>query len=170
MWEFNGSRRPAFAEEPGPGQESVWDYPRPPRLEASEEHVRVLSTGRCIADSRRALRMLETASPPTYYLPAEDIDWDLLQRLPHASFCEWKGAASYFALSSEPQARPAAWLYAEPARDYAAIHRHVSFYPSLVECYVDGERVRPQRGGFYGGWVTDRIVGPCKGAAGTGHW
>ena len=169
MWQYTGRHRPDFAVEPGPGQESVWDYPRPPALLPATDHVRVLAGDELIADTRTVLRMLETASPPTYYLPADAIHWERLLPVGHSSFCEWKGRASYFALATAPNT-PVAWLYENPAAQYAAIDRQVSFYPSLLECFVDGERVRPQSGGFYGGWITDRIVGPWKGGPGTGHW
>ena len=170
MWKYDGRTRPDFADTPGPGQESVWDYPRPPRLVSCAQHVKVLSGDRLIADSSDNLRVLETASPPTYYLPAEAVDWRQLREIGHTSFCEWKGQASYFALEGDAAGTPVAWLYASPARPFAAIDNHVSFYPARVACFVDGERVRPQPGGFYGGWITDSIAGPCKGAPGTGHW
>lgn len=155
---------------PGPGQESVWDYPRPPALVPTREKVEVHSGDTVIARSGRCLRVLETASPPTYYIPAADIDWERLVQIPQRSYCEWKGRASYFALAGDPQRRAVAWLYASPSRAFADIHEHASFYPGRVACFVDGERVRPQPGEFYGGWITDRIVGPCKGEPGTGHW
>ncbi|EAQ98201.1 DUF427 domain-containing protein [Congregibacter litoralis] len=170
MWKYTGSEHPDFAIEPGPGQESVWDYPRPPILVSSDELVEVSSRENPIATSRRALRVLETASPPTYYLPEDDIDWSQLREIAHRSFCEWKGQASYFALADDPRGVPVAWLYARPSKSFAAIDRHASFYPSKVQCSVDGERVRPQPGEFYGGWITDRLVGPFKGEPGTGHW
>lgn len=170
MWQHTGKNRPDFADTPGPGQESVWDYPRPPTLVSSNEHVEVRSGSRLIASSKAVLRVLETASPPTYYIPEADIDWDTLLAIPHASFCEWKGQASYFAFADDPDRQPVAWLYANPSPTFAAIDRHASFYPSLADCFVNGEKVRPQPGRFYGGWITDRIVGPFKGEPGTGHW
>ncbi len=170
MWRYTGQERPDFAAMPGPGQESVWDYPRPPRLAPTAEEVEVRSDGLRLAFSTRALRVLETASPPTYYLPGEDVDWDLLRPLNDASFCEWKGRASYFALAGDSLGAAIAWRYLQPRASFAAIDGHVSFYPGRVPCFVDGERVRPQPGQFYGGWVTDRVVGPFKGEPGTGHW
>lgn len=170
MWKYDGQQRPDFADAPGPGQESVWDYPRPPDLVATDEQVDVSIDHVPLASSRSALRVLETASPPTYYVPAADIDWRLLVAARQSTFCEWKGRASYFALAGDPAAGPVAWLYADPAERFAAIHEHVSFYPARVGCYVNGERVRPQAGLFYGGWITDRVAGPFKGAPGTEHW
>ena len=90
--------------------------------------------------------------------------------IPHSSYCEWKGHASYYALAADPDRVPVGWLYAEPSDSFRAIHRHASFYPGRVECFVNSERVRPQPGEFYGGWITDRVVGPFKGEPGTGHW
>lgn len=170
MWKYNGKNRPDFAETPGPGQESVWDYPRPPQLLTSDELVDVSQDYIPVASSRSALRVLETASPPTYYLPSADINWSLLVPTQHSSFCEWKGRASYFTLASDPRSVPVAWRYEDPSERFAALHEHVSFYPALIECFVNGERVQPQPGSFYGGWITRRVVGPFKGAPGTGHW
>ena len=168
MWKFRGQRRPDFAIEPGPGQESVWDYP-PPALEADHRLVEVRHRDSVIARTTSSVRIKETASPPSVYLPATSVDWDRLTPVSGQSFCEWKGAARYWALVSEP-GTPVAWAYPDPSEDFSRIADHVSFYPSLLECYVDGERVRPQAGGFYGGWVTDDIVGPFKGEPGTGGW
>ncbi len=170
MWKFTGKSRPEFAEEPGPGQESVWDYPRPPALDPSDEQVEVRADGTPIASSRRTLRVLETAGPPTYYIPEQDIDWSQLTEIAQTTYCEWKGHASYYALASDPARVPVAWLYADPSDSFRAIDRHASFYPGRVECLVNGERVRPQPGEFYGGWITYRVVGPFKGEPGTGHW
>jgi uncharacterized protein (DUF427 family) len=169
MWHWTGQARPDFAQEPAPGQESVWDYPRPPVLEPSDELVEVFAGGERIASTRRALRVLETASPPTYYLPDADVDSGRLTLLPdQQSLCEWKGRATYYALAGTD--RPVAWRYRHPSARFAAIDGCLSFYPGRIECRVDGERVRPQPGSFYGGWVTGRIVGPFKGEPGTGHW
>lgn len=170
MWKYTGEQRPDFAHEPGPGRESVWDYPRPPELVACEQRVQIRHGDSLIADSSENLRVLETASPPTYYIPATAVDWNQLREADHCSFCEWKGRASYFALRNDDRSAPVAWMYADPSHRFAAIDAHVSFYPSLLACFVDGERVRPQPGQFYGGWVTDSIVGPFKGEPGTGHW
>lgn len=159
--------------EPGPGQESVWDYPRPPRIEPVAEEVRVVFAGIDIARSNRALRVLETASPPTFYLPSADIRTDLIE--PGASrrtYCEWKGRASYIdVVVDDLRAKRAGWFYPEPKRGFESLLDHVAFYAWRVEaCFVGDERVRPQGGGFYGGWVTNNIVGPYKGEPGTEGW
>ncbi|GAB5413853.1 MAG: DUF427 domain-containing protein [Congregibacter sp.] len=169
MWKHTGKTRPDFAVEPGPDQESVWDYPRPPALVTTDELVEVRVADLLIASTRSALRVLETASPPTYYIPKADIQWDTLVEVAQSSFCEWKGRASYFADASAPQIA-IAWLYANPSQRFAQIDGHASFYPSRAACFVNGEGVRPQPGEFYGGWITDRVVGPFKGEPGTGHW
>ena len=169
MWAHDGSRRPPFAIAPGPGQESVWDYPRPPRVEADTRLVEVKAGDVTLASTRRALRVLETASPPGFYLPADDVDRSQLQRVPGRSLCEWKGAASYWSLA-DAASPSVAWTYDDPLAAFAALRGCFAFYASRIACYVDGERVTPQPGGFYGGWVTREIVGPMKGEPGTGHW
>jgi uncharacterized protein (DUF427 family) len=157
---------------PRPGQESVWDYPRPPALEPSSEHVQVVLGGVVIADTRAALRILETSHPPTYYLPVADFRAGALRPAEGSSFCEWKGVASYVdLLGGEAVALRAGWFYPTPTAAYAALRDHVALYPGAVDrCTVDGEVVRPQPGSFYGGWVTDRVVGPFKGEPGTRFW
>ena len=170
MWQYRGGRRPDFAEPAGPGQESVWDYPRPPDVVPDHRRVEILREGRIIARSTRAVRVRETASPPTFYLPPQDVRRGSLTPAAGSSFCEWKGEARYFALATDSKAPPVAWCYPSPSPAYAAIRDWLAFYPERIECRVDGERVRPQGGGFYGGWVTDEIVGPWKGAPGTGGW
>lgn len=170
MWNFKGNKRPPFAETPLPGQESVWDYPRPPRLLADSRLVEVISEGQRIGRSSRTIRVCETASPPCFYIPPQDIEWDFLVTEAGGSYCEWKGSASYWALKSKPSSGPVAWSYPRPRASFLRIKDYVAFYPGRVECYVNGERVRPQPGRFYGGWITDEVVGPFKGAPGTGHW
>jgi uncharacterized protein (DUF427 family) len=157
---------------PGPGQESVWDYPRPPALELSSEHVQVVLGGEVVADTRAALRILETSHPPTYYLPVADFRAGALRPSQGSSWCEWKGVASYVdLLGGEAVAPRAGWFYPAPTAAYAALRDHVALYPGAVDrCTVDGEVVRPQPGSFYGGWVTDRVVGPFKGEPGTRFW
>ncbi|MEE4173329.1 MAG: DUF427 domain-containing protein [Xanthomonadales bacterium] len=169
MWKHRGQRRPDFAETPGPEQESVWDYPRPPELDRVQGLVEVFDGDTLLGRSQEALRVLETASPPTVYLPPMAVERDRLVSVRQASFCEWKGAASYWALARSPE-QAVGWSYPEPSPRFLDIAGWFSFYPSRVRCFLDGERVRPQGGGFYGGWVTDRIAGPWKGDAGTGGW
>jgi uncharacterized protein (DUF427 family) len=159
-------------ETPGPGQESVWDYPRPPRLEPTDETVEVVLGGVVIATSTRAHRVLETSHPPTYYLPAEDFAPGALRPAGGSSYCEWKGVASYLdLLGGDRVAARAAWTYPDPTPPFEPLRGHVALYPGLVDrCTVDGEVVLPQPGGFYGGWITSRVVGPFKGEPGTLHW
>ncbi len=159
-------------EPPGPGQESVWEYPRPPALEGSAELVEVHLGGDVVARTRASLRVLETSHPPTYYLPADAFVAGALVPVEGHTVCEWKGRASYFdVVGSGRRAARAAWTYPEPVDAYAALAGHVAVMPGLVDaCFVDGERVRAQEGGFYGGWVTDRVVGPFKGGPGTWGW
>ena len=171
QWNHRGSSRPEWAIEPGPGQESVWDYHPPPRAEEDTRHVRVALGSTTVAETRNALRILETASPPTIYIPPEHVRTDLLVKAPGASICEWKGSATYWSLDIEGVIAPSVgWSYETPFLEFGKIRGYFSFYPDKVECYVDGERVRAQLGGFYGGWVTPEIVGPFKGQAGTGSW
>ena len=157
---------------PGPGQESVWDYPRPPRLEDSPKHIQVVFNGVIIADTHQAKRVLETSHPPVYYLPPTDIHSDYLIPSAQGSWCEWKGRAGYYTVAvGDRQAPNAAWFYPDPTPAFESIKDHVAFYPHLMEaCYVNGELVQPQPGNFYGGWITSDIVGPFKGASGTWGW
>lgn len=159
-------------DEPAEGQESVWDYPRPPRVEDSTQHVQVVFNGVVIADTQRAKRVLETSHPPSYYIPLEDIKQDYFTRTPRSSFCEFKGSASYYTISVNGKtAQNAAWYYTNPSPGYAEIKEYVAVYPGRMEaCYVDGEQVVAQEGDFYGGWVTKAIVGPFKGGPGTVGW
>ena len=157
---------------PGPGQESVWTYPRPPRLERTERHLKVVFAGEVIADTRSAFRVLETSHPPGFYLPLADVRADALEPTAKVTFCEFKGEAHYFTvtLGGRREAN-AAWHYPDPSSGYEALRDHVAFYPGrMEECYVDDELVRPQPGGFYGGWITSDLVGPFKGERGTEWW
>ena len=158
--------------EPGPAQESVWDYPRPPRLEPSAQRIRIEFNGATIADTQRGQRLLETSHPPVYYLPPEDVRTEFLLPTNHRSFCEWKGQARYYTVAADGQQAPnAAWDYPEPPQQYAAIRNYLAFYPAqMTACYVGAERVQPQAGRFYGGWITSNIVGPFKGAPGSWGW
>ena len=158
--------------EPGPGQESVWDYPRPPKLEPTYKHISIYFNDELIANTRRAWRVLETSHPPVYYIPPENIRSEFLIPAPSGSWCEWKGQATYFDIMvGEKTARRAAWSYPNPTQSFASIKDHVAFYAGLMDrCLVDGEEVTPQPGGFYGGWITGDIVGPFKGEPGTSGW
>jgi uncharacterized protein (DUF427 family) len=157
---------------PGPGQESVWDYPRPPRLEDSSKQIKVVFNGVVIAQTNRAKRVLETSHPPVYYLPPEDIKTEYLVRSGRRSWCEWKGQAAYYTIKVKGrEAENGAWFYPDPVPGYGSLKGYVAFYPHLMEaCYVDGEQVQPQIGDFYGGWITSDIVGPFKGGPGTMGW
>ncbi|MEB3291478.1 MAG: DUF427 domain-containing protein [Leptolyngbya sp.] len=157
---------------PGPGQESVWDYPRPPRLEDDSRRIRVIFNGEVIADSCQAKRVLETSHPPVYYLPPEDVQMAYFQPTPKATFCEWKGLATYYTIAvGDRQVENGAWAYPEPTAPFQAIAHYIAIYPGKMEaCYVDDERVQAQPGDFYGGWITSDIVGPFKGSPGTWGW
>jgi uncharacterized protein (DUF427 family) len=158
--------------EPGPGQESVWDYPRPPRVEPVAQPIRVVFDGAVIADTRAAWRVLETSHPPVYYIPPADVAAGALVRTPRGSFCEWKGAAVYFTVRSGSREAPdAAWAYPSPAPGFEPIRDHVAFYAGPMDaCWVGDERATPQPGGFYGGWITSTVVGPFKGVEGSWGW
>jgi uncharacterized protein (DUF427 family) len=157
---------------PGPGQESVWDYPRPPRVEPSPRQLQVFFNGIMLADTRRAVRVLETSQAPVYYIPLEDVQQQFLDRCQHVTLCEWKGEAGYYdVVAGGRRAETAAWTYHRPAPGYEAIRDHVAFYPQLMDqCLVDGEAAAPMPGGFYGGWVTRDVLGPFKGGPGTEGW
>lgn len=154
---------------PGPGQESAWDYPRPPRLEAATTEIVVVLDGTRLAATARSLRVLETSHPPVHYIPRDDVDMSRLALEPgRRSYCEYKGVAVYWGAPGHPEI---AWSYPEPAPRYAALRDHLAFYPGRVDSVtLDGEVVVPQAGGFYGGWITTRVVGPFKGGPGTEGW
>lgn len=155
----------------GRARESVWGYPRPPRIEAVDRRVSVALGGVVIVDTGAAVRVLETAGAPTIYVPPGEVRESVLSPAAGSSLCEWKGAASYFdVLAGGLLAERAAWAYRSPNPAYAAIEGFVSFYPALLECSLDDERVEPQPGGFYGGWVTAEITGPIKGLPGSFGW
>ena len=165
---------------PNTSQESVWDYPRPPRLESVQKRIQIISGREVLADTTRAYRVLETSHPPVYYLPPEDIRLERLVKSGGSSFCEWKGAARYYALNGTDvtpmRATDVAWYYSEPTRGFEKIAGYLAFYAGRIAlqdgdgCFVDGERVTPQPGGFYGGWITADVVGPFKGIAGSMGW
>lgn len=151
--------------EPGPGQESVWDYPRPPRVEEVDREVRVVFNGVTIAQTRAARRVLETSHPPVYYIPPEDVRREYLEPAAGGSFCEWKGRARYWTVAvGGCRAERAAWSYPDPSPGFGAIKDYLAFYAGPMDaCTVGGEPVEPQPGGFYGGWITPDVVGPFKG-------
>jgi uncharacterized protein (DUF427 family) len=153
-------------------RESVWDYPRPPAVVPDGRRVRVEFAGRVIAATTSAIRVLETSHPPTFYIPPGDVRFEWLRREDQASVCEWKGEATYWSVVIDGLIAPsAAWGYAKPRPAFAAIKDHVAFYAARVDaCYVGDERVTPQAGGFYGGWITSEITGPFKGGPGTQGW
>jgi len=159
-------------EIPGLGQESVWDYPRPPRVEPVPERLRVVVDGEVIADTINGLRVLETAGAPVYYFPPADVRMDRLAPSPHGSYCEWKGSAAYVTyVGPTRRIDEVGWAYPAPTPGYEAIAGHLAFYAGRVdEAWVGEERATPQPGGFYGGWVTSRIVGPIKGVPGSFGW
>lgn len=163
-WTWTGAARPAFAVVPGPGQESVWDYPRPPLLVPDAREVIVRHGAIEIARTRAAVRLLETSHPPTFYVPRADVDAAALVRARGGSLCEWKGACSYHdVVTAAGRLERAAWSYDRPFGEAAMIAGHVAFYADRLACFVGGERARPQAGGFYGGWITAELVGPFKG-------
>lgn len=155
-----------------PGQESVWDYPRPPKMEATKRLLRVEFAGLTIAETTKGLRVLETSHPPVYYFPIEDVDLRYLRKGTARSFCEFKGRAVYWDLrAGGRESVNAAWGFPRPARSYEALAEHLAFYAGRVDgCFVDGERVDAQPGTFYGGWITSHIAGPFKGGGGTQGW
>lgn len=164
-------RRPPFAITPGAGQESVWDYPRPPRLARDPREVTIVAAGIEIARSRSAIRVLETASPPTFYLPLHDVRRDYLEPAGGRTYCEWKGEARYWTVvAGGERFERAAWSYPAPPPPYVEIQWHLAFYAGQLACFVDGRRVVPQPGKFYGGWITPEVVGPFKGEPGTEGW
>jgi uncharacterized protein (DUF427 family) len=171
-WKYRGSARPAFATEPGPGQESVWDYPRPPVIVRDARRVTIKLGDIVIADTHSAFRLLETSHPPTWYLPRCDVDSKYVIAVGHGSFCEWKGQATYYdVVAGKARLSRVAWSYPNVIDEsYESIAGALAFYATDLECLVDGERVTPQPGGFYGGWITKDIVGPWKGDPGTGAW
>lgn len=154
--------------EPSPAQESVWDYPRPPRLERSTSHIVIRLDGQVVVETVRSVRVLETSHPPVHYVDPADVHV-VLQRTSRRTWCEWKGEAAYWAVAGSD--REVAWSYPRPASGFEALTDYVAFYPSRVDhITLDGEAVIPQSGDFYGGWVTSKVVGPFKGDPGTSGW
>jgi len=158
-------------EKPKDGQECVWDYPRPPLLVRSSRTVRVKFEGVQIASSSTGYRVLETSHPPSWYIPLQDVRSEFLIPTRKTSFCEWKGTAKYWTVSvGQNSVENVAWSYESPNPRFVEIRGFLAFYPNVLECYVDEERVKPQPGGFYGGWITSDLVGPFKGVPGSHGW
>lgn len=155
-----------------PGQESVWDFPRPPRIEATTRHLHIEHGGRVLADTKAGQRVLETSHPPTYYFPPNAVDRTFLRANGRRSMCEWKGQAHYWDVVVDGQVLDAvAWSYPEPAPGSGLVAGAIAFYAHPFDLVtVDGERVRPQPGGFYGGWITSCVAGPFKGVPGSWGW
>lgn len=152
--------------------ESVWDYPRPPRVEPSPARIRIELAGETIVDTTEARRVLETSHPPVYYVPFSAVKPGVLTPHGRSTFCEFKGRAQYWtAAAGDVRVEAAAWSYPEPSPEFETLIDHVAFYPSRVDaCFVDDERVKAQEGDFYGGWITSNIKGPFKGGPGTWGW
>lgn len=159
-------------EPAGPGQESVWTYPRPAICQPSDAHIRIEHRGVMVADTRAAIRTLETSHPPSYYIAPGDIAPELLRRAQGSSFCEWKGAATYWDIVIGDNVLPrVGWSYASPSAAFAPLQNHIAFYAGAFDrCSVDGETVTPQPGEFYGGWITSAVAGPFKGVPGSRGW
>ncbi len=155
-----------------PGQESVWRYPRPAIAQPGGRHIRIEHGGIVVADTNAAVRTIETSHPPSWYIPPDAITAGLLRASSRRSFCEWKGEACYWHLDIDGQTfRDVGWSYADPTPPFAILRDHVAFYAGPFDsCTVDGERVRPQPGGFYGGWITSDLAGPFKGVTGSMGW
>ncbi len=166
-WRYNGAERPDFAEPVAEGQESVWDYPRPPRVEPVVGTIEVSTGGQRVAHTCGAVRVCETAGAPTYYFPPEDVAGVGLHPTGAVSVCEWKGVAQELSLDGMVAA---GWRYLKVYPEYRALCRWVAFYPFVVDCYVGEERVAAQPGGYYGGWVTSNLAGPIKGLPGSEGW
>lgn len=157
---------------PQPGQESVWDYPRPAILQDTNKHLKVICNGIVLAETHRGKRVLETSHPPTYYFPPEDIKLEHLIETSRKGLCEWKGRYQYYDIRiGDKNINYGAWRYLDPTPDFVPIKEYYGFIAALMDaCYVNDELVTPQSGDFYGGWITADIVGPFKGEPGTMGW
>ncbi len=158
--------------KPAPGQESVWDYPRPPAVRACNKIVKIVLDGEVLAETNHALCVLETSHPPTYYLPPEDVTMKWLKSIDRTSFCEWKGVANYYdVVNDHRRLQQVAWTYRNPTDRYKQLKDYIVFYAHVMDaCYVGDEIAKPQPGNFYGGWITSDVVGPFKGEPGTMGW
>jgi len=171
-WRNLKRERPLTVVQPGPEQESVWDYPRPPRVEPVVKRIQIEFAGIVLVDSRRSLRVIETAGPPVYYLPQEDIQMACLVPSQRTALCEWKGISRYWSVRvGDHLAQDAAWSYPEPWEGFEQIKDRLAFRAGPMDrCTVDGQPVTPQPGRYYGGWITPDIVGPFKGQPGSERW
>lgn len=169
MWRWNGDERPPFADPVEAGQRSVWDFPRPPIARPFGREVVIRTPDAELARSNRAIEVCETASPPTVYLPPEDVARELLIDGGRPTVCEWKGQAKHWRLRGG-RAEPVAWSYPDPFPEFAVLRDWFAFYPRRVECTADGNQVESQSGGFYGGWITPDLRGPWKGGPGSSSW
>lgn len=171
QWRWRGADLPPFAQKPQPGQVSVWNFPRPQQLVRDTREVIVRWGGTLVAQSKRCVLVLETSHPPSFYIPWADVTSQLLVNAQGTSMCEWKGPAKYWSLvDGERSLAHVAWSYPSPFDSAQALADCVAFYPAHLHCTVDGARVQPQPGGFYGGWITPELVGPFKGEPGTSGW
>ncbi|NEX19949.1 DUF427 domain-containing protein [Thiorhodococcus mannitoliphagus] len=170
-WRFRGQERPDFAQTPAEGQESVWEYPRPPIYVPDARLIEVYAGDALLVRTHHSIRALETGSPPAFYLPPDALNQRMLTPSKRRSVCEWKGEAEYFHVQTGTGViQDALWRYPQAFDAAASIAGWYACYPSRLDCFVAGEPVRPQAGGFYGGWITQDVVGPFKGEPGTGHW
>ena len=166
-WQYTGQARPEFAQTPEDHQESVWDYPRPPVIVPVNEVLRVFNGRQLIAQTERGVKVQETAGAPTYYFPPADVDSNLVSYGEMASICEWKGVAQHISVGDIEQA---GWRYVRMFSEFIELFEWPSFYPNRLLCFVGKQKVEPQPGGYYGGWVTDNLVGPIKGDPDSGDW
>ena len=163
---------PVSPDSVAPGQESVWDYPRPPRAEPTSRHIRIAHGGMALAETSSSIRTLETSHPPTYYVPQIDIAVSLLAESDRTSFCEWKGHAVYWTVAIAGSVfRDVGWSYPDPTRGFTMLRDHIAFYAAPFDpSLFDEVQVVPHPGGFYGGWITPDVVGPFKGVPGSSFW
>ena len=170
-WHYRGGERPSFADAVGAGEESVWDFPRPPRIEPVISTLRVMHGDRVLASTERGVRVVETAGAPTYYFPPDDVQVALLVELPGRSLCEWKGLAATLTMKGERESTDSvSWYYLDTFPEFDSIRGWYAFYPGVLTCYIGNEQVQAQPGGYYGGWVGGNLKGPIKGEPGSEAW
>jgi len=171
-WRNFKRKMPENIITPGPGQESIWDYPRPPKVELFTKKIRVEFADKVIAETNKSYKVMETSSPPCYYIAQDDINMDCLFKSAYKTLCEWKGSARYWSIRiGDKISKNAGWSYPKPWEGFEDIKDYIAFFAGRVDgCYIGDEKVVPQSGDFYGGWITSNIVGPFKGDPGTEHW